>query len=284
MFCSSSSSEASGSGSSLTLQSKLKRIWERIRYSNFLLASLIDIADGIHGINDHTFIVDEIQVETENIMKQLGTPIRLQLLRVAHKFYIHLFSENADIWSRVCSNDDDEEAANITIEPEEEEIVLNTSRLDLDKSDTFEESTLKPKNWPGTVYLIVRAALENFSIAPRYSKEVCALYSPLSTIYRTLSISEGDVLCIKKYRSTARYCLTSVYHFGVYVGKMTTKDGRNLSDAVIELVKDHKTQDISINAVPLVGTEKGACFVLEKTKDEHPSLLFKVKYRGRTQE
>ncbi|CAF3272699.1 unnamed protein product [Rotaria socialis] len=284
MFCSSSSSEASRSGSSLTLQSKLKRIWQRIRYSNFLLASLIDIDDGIKGINGRTFIADEIQVETENIMKELGAPIKLQLLRVTHKFYIHLFSENANIWSRLRSNDDDEEAVNITIEPEEEEVLLNTSTLDSDKSDTFEQSTLKPKNWPGTVYSTVRAALENFCIAPRYSKEVCALYSPLSTIDRTLSISDGEVLCIKKYRSAALGCVTSFYHFGVYVGKMTTKDGRNLSDAVIELVKDHTTQDISINAVPLVGTEKGACFVLEKTENGRPSLLFKAKYRGRTQE
>ncbi|CAF3366118.1 unnamed protein product [Rotaria socialis] len=284
MFCSSSSSEASRSGSSLTLQSKLKRIWQRIRYSNFLLASLIDIDDGIKGINGRTFIVDEIQVETENIMKELGAPIKLQLLRVTHKFYIHLFSENADIWSRMCSYDDDEEAANTTTGPEEEEVLLNTPTLDLDKSDTFEQSTLKPKNWPGTVYSTVRAALENFCIAPRYSKEVCALYSPLSTIDRTLSISDGEVLCIKKYRSAALGCVTSFYHFGVYVGKMTTKDGRNLSDAVIELVKDHETQNISINAVPLVGTKKGACFVLEKTENGRPSLLFKVKYRGRTQE
>jgi hypothetical protein len=265
-------------------------MWKAIQHSNPLLACLVDVAT----VSDTAItIIDQIKLESDNIIKQLGIPINLRLVQVKTKFYFHLFATDAQIWAEMDSAKDNvetvnvttdiEEAADITTDPEDATLI-NELIDDSDDSVALKQNILQSIKWPNTIYSVIKAALENFSSTPRYSKEAFVIHSPSSIIESTLAIARGEVLCVKIYRQRAfGIALTSFYHFGVYVGKMTTKDGTELEHGVIELTKTKETGSISINAVPLEGYEKGTCFVMKKTKSGHLPLLFKVAYEKRTQ-
>lgn len=267
-------------GSSFTVQFKLTQMWQRIQYSNPLLANFVDV----DAISDTAMIIiEENKLDGENIMKQLGMSIILQLLKIEKKFYIQLSAADAKIRVEMSSAKINEEVVDITTDTEE--IALIDEAIgDSDDSALSERNILQSINWSSTLFSVVKKALENFSSKPRYSKEACIIHSPSSIVDSILAIERGEVLCVKIYRPRIRgIFLTSFYHFGVYVGKMTTKDGEELEHAVIELTKTKATGSISINAVPLEGYEKGTCFVIKKTNSGHLPLLFKVVYEKRTQ-
>lgn len=257
-------------------------MWKVIQHSNPLLACLVDV----ETVCDTAMtIIKQIGLGGENIMKELGKPINLRLIQEKNKFYFHLFATDAQIWAEMDSAKDNEKATDITTDAEDATLADELIE-DSDHSVALERSILQSVKWPNTIYSVIKAALENFSSTPRYSKEACTIHSPSSVIESTLTISRGEVLCIKIYRPRAfgiPLTLTSFYHFGVYVGKMTTKDGTELEHGVIELTKIKETGSAFINAIPLEGDEKGPCFVMKKTKSGHLPLLFKVVYEKRTQ-
>ena len=290
MFSCSSYSSPGSSGSSLTVQFKLTKIWEKIQCSNPLLACLVDVKP----VSDiPTDIIRQIKLEGEHIMEQLGTVIDLRLIQMGKQFYIQLFAIDAQIWAEIRSTKDNKETVGITTDTKkdhdiitetEEATPIDGSIQDSDDSVALDRSVFKEIEWPSMIYSSVKIAFENFSSTPRYSKEACRVHSPSSVIESTLSFTRGEVLCVKVYRKRVHgVFLTSFYHFGVYVGKMTTKDGEELEDAVIHLTKTKTNGSIDIGAVLLEGNDKDTCFVMKRTKSGSVPLLFKVIYGKRTQ-
>ena len=288
MSFSCSYSASTSSGSLFSTQFKLTKIWKTIRSSHPLLLCLIDV-DTAPDLPMTT--VDQVKLECDYIMKKLGAAIDLRLMRLEKQFYVHLSATEAHVWVEIPSNQNNEESANVTTDTttttiETEEIALvEQPNENSDDSVDLDNRIFRLIKWPTTIYSVVKMALENFTSKPRYSKEACVLHSPSSVIDSNLSIARGEILCIKIYRPRIfGAVLTSFYHFGVYVGKMTTKDGKKLEHGIIDLTKTKDDQSVRINAVPLEGIEKGTCFVMKKTKSGRPPLLFKVVYGDWTQQ
>lgn len=283
----SSSSSSNSSGSSFSIQYKLAKIWKTIQYVHPLLACLVDVETFPTAV---LTTIDQIKLESEYILKELGTAIVLRLLQMESRFYIHLSAKDAQVWSEIPPSQNNEQTAGVTTENGDSAVettemaLVDESNKNLTESDALHARIFRLFKWPTTIYSVIKMALENFTSTPRYSKEACVLHSPSSVIDSTLSITRGEILCIKIYRpSVWGTVLTSFYHFGVYVGTMTTKNGRQLEHAVIDLTKTNEEGAVRIRAIPLEGLEKDKCFVMKKTKSGRPPLLFKVIYGERTQ-
>ena len=282
-----SSSSSTSSGSSFSIQFKLAKIWKTIQYLHPLLACLVEVDTFPTAAMN---IINQGKLESEYILKELGTAIDLCLLQIEKQFYIQLSANNAQVWSGIPPRENNEQATDVTTEDANSEVettenaLVDESNTSSDDSDTLHARIFRLIKWPTTIYSVVKMALENFTSKPRYSKEACILHSPSSVINSTLSITRGEILCIKIYRPRVYGAvLTSFYHFGVYVGNMTTKDGQQLEHAVIDLTKNNEEKAVHIRAIPLEGLEKDKCFVMKKTKSGRPPLLFKVVYGDRTQ-
>jgi hypothetical protein len=245
-----------------------------------LLAGLVDIEK--ISVANGQFLKKNI-LETEDIMKVFGVPIHFSLFRKESMHYYHLSAGDANVWAEMRSPKNDPEVFDVFNEIQEkdsEEITLN----DEDELAGLHRNNFQSEKWPYTIFEAIELALKYFWSKPRYSKETCVLHPRSSAYKSSLDIASGDVLCAKRYMEHVKgVALWSYYHFGVYVGTITTNDGRELHDAVIHLQQNGENGVIFIDVIPLVSNKKGEGFVCENTDSKHPPLLFKVIYKDRTQ-
>lgn len=254
-------------------------IWKKIRHAHPLLMKLVDG----NAPDCHQHIVHTVVIDAEEIMKLLGKLLKVELVEAKQLFYIRLFTDDRDIWSELSSNADVQDAIDGTIDDQEtdgsEELVKNS-----DTEADYGKDICRNVDWPRLAYSIIVEALKNFKNKPRSSKEACLFFSPSSINESALTISRGEILCIKRYRPYLKGSFfNSYYHFGVYVGNIVTKEGKHLKEAVIEL-NQNSNKNIEIRAIPMVMDTNGSeCFLSQEPEIKHPLLLFKVIYKGRTQ-
>ncbi|CAF1659529.1 unnamed protein product [Rotaria magnacalcarata] len=271
------------SASSTTMQQKLRLIWKQIRSSNLLLAGLID-AENISTAS-LTCLQSRI-IQTEEILKLLGRSINLSLFEKESTHYYHLSAGDANMWVNVPSKNDPQVfvANNDNKEIGEEQAIIN----DDDELTALIKNISCPQKLPYIVFSTIEQAFQYFSSKPRYSKEACVLDPCLPVFKSSLGIGRGDIVCVKRHKYEGKLVsLGAYYHFGVYVGKITTNESSNtpttLENAVIDLTQNEKGK-IIIRASPLVSDKEGEGFLYHKKDSNKPPLFFKAVYKDRTHE
>ena len=262
----------------MTKQQKLKRFWETIKYSHPLLAGLIDIGDDTPTDMKR---LDKTELNTETIMKKLGTVINFELNKKGETYYFHLFITGASIWTKMCSSENDPNAFDPATKPDETNLG-ETTTTNGDDFTKLSRNTFPREKWANQLFSIIASAFKFFQPTPCYSKETCVLPSRSSAFEYNGGIKRGDILCVRRYVNIIKPidCISySYYHYGVYVGRLETTDDGEYNDAVI-----HLEQDSVIRVSHLSSDGKNKRFVHENRESKYPPLLFKLVYENQTQE